>query len=316
MTQISGGTGIAPFMQLLHTLSPPFDSSPAEPPKLPLITLVHASSSLPLRILTQHFPEPYLLPTRLELVDLSPGRPTPQALADVLGSGPLSALKGEVRDVVHAPGQAAKGLWSHLSSLFSSSPPSDSQPFSLKPSSFAPPPTASSSSAVGPPRPTSYSPSETTLILVSGPDGMISSVAGPPTSLPASSATLRALGVREGDRVEVRRFWNDPRVLGQHATAGIGRNAVEANAGATAVVGRFARSRTCGASCFSLLPLSLFVCPLFDSCGSVCMLRVWLREVRSEKMERVRGTKEARKAMIELEREGELGHRPPRVERG
>ena len=70
--QISGGTGVSPFVQLLQHLSPTASEKPS--PVLPTFTLLHTSSSLPLSALTGYLPDPYLLPAKLELADLVPSR--------------------------------------------------------------------------------------------------------------------------------------------------------------------------------------------------------------------------------------------------
>ncbi|CED84935.1 NADH-cytochrome b-5 reductase [Phaffia rhodozyma] len=188
---ISGGTGITPFTQLLHTLSPPrLPYNPLKPqpppPDLPTITLVHTSNALTLSLLEDYLPEPSLLPARLELADLSPSRFGEKDLGQILIPGHAS-----IQSTVTAAKEEGESFWA---SLFG------------KPSTVSTPDTQSLDTASSSGRPTALEKGKKTLILVSGPDGMIESVSGRRGA--ALGGVLGQLGLTGEDGFEIRRFWN------------------------------------------------------------------------------------------------------------
>jgi hypothetical protein len=156
-------------VQLLQTLSPSASDKPT--PKLPTFTLLHASSSLPLSALTGYLPDPYLLPAKLELADLGPSRFSESSLAKVL-----------------SPPTITSSPLDSIKSLFVSAPKAEDKVVTGKP--------------------TPLTKGEKTLVLVSGPDGMIESVSGRRGSMEIGGV-LGQLGVKGEDGVEVRRFWNN-----------------------------------------------------------------------------------------------------------
>lgn len=147
----------------------------------------------------EHLPEPERLPARLELVDLSPSRVTADALRGLLFDTPAG------KPIALAT--PSSGLVSKISSLFgsSSSTTTPAAASSSAPSSETEPDDLS--------RPTPLSPTARTLFLVSGPDGMIASVAGGKGSAEIGGVLGElGFGTQAGEqgRREVRRFWNTP----------------------------------------------------------------------------------------------------------
>lgn len=197
--QISGGTGVSPFFQLIHSLIPPERVTPLPAPTdLPTLTLIHASPTLSLEMIQEHLPEPERLPARLELVDLSPGRVTAESLKNLLFNTDKSTS-------LPSPTAAGQSLVGKIISLFSSSPAPASAPIE-----------SASSVEDNSSRPTALSPTARTLFLVSGPDGLISAVSGPKGSQQIGGI-LGELGFGQQSgtqgRREVRRFWNSPNPL-------------------------------------------------------------------------------------------------------
>ena len=156
-------------MQLLQTLSP--SNSDKDTPTLPTFTLLHTSSTLPLSALAGYLPDPYLLPAKLELADLGPNRFSPASLSKVL-----------------LPPTITTSPFDSIKSLFVSP--------------------AKDNTAVVAGRPTPLAKGQKTLVLVSGPDGMIEAVSGRRGEQDVGGV-LRELGVKGEDGVEVRRFWNN-----------------------------------------------------------------------------------------------------------
>lgn len=154
----------------------------------------------------EHLPEPEKLPARLELVDLSPGRVTADALRGLLFDAPAGKA---IAAASSSPSSSGSGLVGKITSLFgSSSSPSPSE--GTVSSNMAP---TLSTEEDDSSRPTPLSPTARTLFLVSGPDGMIASVAGGKGTAEIGGV-LGELGfgqqVGEQGRREVRRFWNTP----------------------------------------------------------------------------------------------------------
>lgn len=146
----------------------------------------------------EHLPEPERLPARLELVDLSPGRVTAEALRGLLFDAPAK------KSILPAAAAASSGgIVSKVTSFFSSSSPAATS----EPAAAAADVDDDSS------RPTPLSPTARTLFLVSGPDGMIASVAGVKgTAQIGGILGELGFGQQQGEegRREVRRFWNAP----------------------------------------------------------------------------------------------------------